>query len=84
MYEKNEAYNLYIHFIKWKMEHLSFYKMAQTLNGSIDGAVSSKMSQLYVHTLRDKIDLMLIGGNTVRIDKPTLMQDILQEMLLIL
>lgn len=46
--------------------------MAQTLNGCIDGSVSSKMSQLYVHTLRDKVDLMLIGGNTVRIDKPTL------------
>ena len=46
--------------------------MAQTLNGCIDGQVSSKMTQLYVHTLRDKIDLLLIGGNTVRTDKPTL------------
>ena len=32
-----------------------------------------QMSALaYVHTLRDKIDLLVIGGNTVRIDKPTL------------
>jgi diaminohydroxyphosphoribosylaminopyrimidine deaminase / 5-amino-6-(5-phosphoribosylamino)uracil reductase len=69
---KKEAYNLIYPFIKWSSGTFIFYKMAQTLNGCIDGAVSSKMSQLYVHTLRDKVDLMLIGGNTVRIDKPTL------------
>ncbi|MDD2894745.1 MAG: bifunctional diaminohydroxyphosphoribosylaminopyrimidine deaminase/5-amino-6-(5-phosphoribosylamino)uracil reductase RibD [Aliarcobacter sp.] len=69
---KKEAYNLLYPFIKWSSGTFIFYKMAQTLNGSIDGTVSSKMSQLYVHTLRDKVDLMLIGGNTVRIDKPTL------------
>ena len=69
---KKEAYNLLYPFIKWSSGTFIFYKMAQTLNGCIDGTVSSKMSQLYVHTLRDKVDLMLIGGNTVRIDKPTL------------
>ena len=69
---KKEAYNLLYPFIKWSSGTFIFYKMAQTLNGCIDGTVSSKMSQLYVHTLRDKVDLMLIGGNTVRVDKPTL------------
>jgi diaminohydroxyphosphoribosylaminopyrimidine deaminase / 5-amino-6-(5-phosphoribosylamino)uracil reductase len=69
---KKEAYALLYPFIKWSSGTFIFYKMAQTLNGCIDGTVSSKMSQLYVHTLRDKVDLMLIGGNTVRIDKPTL------------
>ena len=69
---KKEAYNLLYPFIKWSSGTFIFYKMAQTLNGCIDGSVSSKMSQLYIHTLRDKVDLMLIGGNTVRIDKPTL------------
>lgn len=69
---KKEAYDLLYPFIKWNTGTFIFYKMAQTLNGCIDGSVSSKMSQLYVHTLRDKIDLMLIGGNTVRTDKPTL------------
>ena len=69
---RKEAYNLLYPFIKWSTGTFIFYKMAQTLNGCIDGKVSSKMSQLYVHTLRDKVDLMLIGGNTVRIDKPTL------------
>ena len=69
---KKEAYDLLYPFIKWTSGTFIFYKMAQTLNGCIDGAVSSKMSQLYVHTLRDKVDLMLIGGNTVRLDKPIL------------
>ncbi|ADG92149.1 riboflavin biosynthesis protein RibD [Arcobacter nitrofigilis DSM 7299] len=69
---KKEAYDLLYPFIKWNSGTFVFYKMAQTLNGSIDGKVSSTMAQLYVHTLRDKIDLMLIGGNTVRTDKPTL------------
>ncbi|MDY3200539.1 MAG: bifunctional diaminohydroxyphosphoribosylaminopyrimidine deaminase/5-amino-6-(5-phosphoribosylamino)uracil reductase RibD [Arcobacter sp.] len=69
---EKEAYNLLYPFIKWSNGTFIFYKMAQTLNGCIDGSISSKMSQLYVHTLRDKVDLMLIGGNTVRIDKPTL------------
>lgn len=69
---KKEAYDLLYPFIKWSSNTFIFYKMAQTLNGCIDGSVSSKMSQLYVHTLRDKVDLMLIGGNTVRIDKSTL------------
>tara|TARA_R110002033_G_scaffold45441_3_gene88958 strand:- start:76398 stop:77405 length:1008 start_codon:yes stop_codon:yes gene_type:complete len=69
---KKEAYDLLYPFIKWSSGTFIFYKMAQTLNGCIDGKVSSTMAQLYVHTLRDKIDLMLIGGNTVRTDKPTL------------
>jgi len=69
---KKEAYELLYPFIKWNKGTFIFYKMAQTLNGSIDGQVSSKMTQLYVHTLRDKIDCMLIGGNTIRNDKPTL------------
>jgi diaminohydroxyphosphoribosylaminopyrimidine deaminase/5-amino-6-(5-phosphoribosylamino)uracil reductase len=46
--------------------------MAQTLNGSVDGKISSNRALAYVHTLRDKIDLLAIGGNSVRIDKPTL------------
>lgn len=69
---QKEAYELLYPFIKWSSSTFIFYKMAQTLNGCIDGKVSSKMTQLYVHTLRDKIELMLIGGNTVRTDKPTL------------
>lgn len=69
---KKEAYDLLYPFLKWNSGTFIFYKMAQTLNGCIDGSISSNAAKAYVHTLRDKIDLMLIGGNTVRTDKPTL------------
>jgi len=69
---KEEAHELLFPFIKWSENTFVFYKMAQTLNGSIDGKISSNQALAYVHTLRDKIDLMMIGGNTVRTDKPTL------------
>ncbi|RXK13644.1 riboflavin biosynthesis protein RibD [Halarcobacter mediterraneus] len=69
---RKEAYDLLYPFIKWTSGTFIFYKMAQTLNGSIDGNISSNSAKAYVHALRDKIDLMLIGGNTVRNDKPTL------------
>jgi diaminohydroxyphosphoribosylaminopyrimidine deaminase/5-amino-6-(5-phosphoribosylamino)uracil reductase len=69
---KKEAYELLYPFIKWSENTFVFYKMAQTLNGSIDGKISSNQTLAFVHTLRDKIDLMVIGGNTVKTDKPTL------------
>lgn len=69
---RKEAYDLLYPFIKWNSGTFIFYKMAQTLNGSIDGQISGNSAKAYVHALRDKLDLLLIGGNTVRIDKPTL------------
>ena len=69
---KKQAYDLLYPFIKYSSGTFLFYKMAQTINGSIDGNISSNVVKAYVHTLRDKIDLMLIGGNTVRNDRPTL------------
>jgi len=59
-------------FIKWQ-ERFIFFKLAQSLNGSITGGYISNESSLnWVHKIRDKIDLLVIGGNTVRIDRPTL------------
>lgn len=70
---KKEAYELLLPFIKWSKGTFIFYKMAQTINGTIDGGyISSNQSLAYVHALRHKIDLLLVGGNTVRIDKPKL------------
>ncbi|RXJ68847.1 riboflavin biosynthesis protein RibD [Halarcobacter ebronensis] len=69
---EKEAYKLLYPFIKWKSGTFIFFKMAMTLNGSIDGKISSNQTLAFTHTLRDKIDLILIGGNTVRSDKPTL------------
>lgn len=68
-----EGEELLLPFLKWSSKTFVFYKMAQTLNGSIDGGyISSNQALAYVHTLRHKIDLLFIGGNTVRVDKPTL------------
>ncbi len=60
-------------FIKWNKEKFIFFKLAQTLNGAVTGGyISSESSLEWVHKIRDKIDLLVIGGNTVRIDRPTL------------
>lgn len=69
---RKEAYDLLYPFLKWNSGTFIFYKMAQTINGSIDGKISGNSAKAYVHALRDKTDLLLIGGNTVRNDKPTL------------
>jgi diaminohydroxyphosphoribosylaminopyrimidine deaminase/5-amino-6-(5-phosphoribosylamino)uracil reductase len=50
-----------------------FFKWAQRLDATYDeGEISSKSSRKLVHAMRDRCDLLVIGGNTVRIDKPTL------------
>lgn len=50
-----------------------FFKWAQRLDASVDnGIVSSQESREHVHALRDVCDLLVIGGNTVRTDRPTL------------
>lgn len=52
---------------------IKLFKMAQRLNGSIDGGyISSKNMLTFVHKIRENIDLLFIGGNTVRTDRPTL------------
>jgi len=59
-------------FIKWQKRFI-FFKLATTLNGVITGGyISSNKALDWVHNVRDKIDLLVIGGNTVRIDKPLL------------
>jgi len=50
-----------------------FFKWAQRLNATTDaGNVSSLESRTNVHAMRDVCDLLVIGGNTVRTDRPTL------------
>lgn len=70
---KKECDTLLYPFKKWQKDRFVFFKIATNLNGSYDtGIISSKTSREYVHKLRDKIDLLVIGGNTVRVDRPTL------------
>ena len=60
-------------FLKWNKKQFVFFKYASSLNGAIDGGyISNKKSLKKVHKLRDKIDLLVIGGASVRNDRPTL------------
>lgn len=70
---EEEGSNLLEPFLKWQEQRFVFFKWAQRLDGTIDGGViSSSLSREHVHRLRDKCDLIVIGGNTVRHDRPTL------------
>ena len=60
-------------FIKWNNDQFVFYKLAMREDGSIDGGyITTKDSLKIVHEIRTKLDLMIIGGETVRTDRPTL------------
>ena len=71
---ENRACNQLIEpFIKWQNGRFIFFKLAQTINGVIDGGIiSCRYSREWVHKVRSRLDLLVIGGNTVRIDRPTL------------
>jgi diaminohydroxyphosphoribosylaminopyrimidine deaminase/5-amino-6-(5-phosphoribosylamino)uracil reductase len=70
---QKECEDLIAPFNKWQKKNFVFFKWAQRLDGSIDGGtISSKTSRTNVHAMRDVCDLLVIGGNTVRLDRPTL------------
>lgn len=60
-------------FLAWSNGNFSFFKLAMSLNGVITGGIiSSKISRSHAHEIRSLVDLLVIGGNTVRTDKPIL------------
>jgi diaminohydroxyphosphoribosylaminopyrimidine deaminase/5-amino-6-(5-phosphoribosylamino)uracil reductase len=64
-------------FLIWQKKTFVLFKIAQTSNGRIgaddnNAYLSSKASLTHVHQLREACDTLLIGGNTVREDRPTL------------
>ena len=60
-------------FMIWQKRAFVLFKLAQTSNGRIGGGyLSSKASLTHVHKIREVCDVLLIGGNTVREDRPTL------------
>jgi diaminohydroxyphosphoribosylaminopyrimidine deaminase/5-amino-6-(5-phosphoribosylamino)uracil reductase len=68
-----EAHALLLPFITWQQGPFVTFKWAQRLDGSVDGGtISSLASRERVHAMRDACDLLVIGGNTVREDRPTL------------
>lgn len=67
------AKSLLAPFVKWQTAPFVTFKWAQRLDGTIDGGIiSSEGSRRRVHAMRDVCDLLVIGGNTVRTDRPTL------------
>ena len=70
---KEECAALVYPFKKFLDDKFVFFKWAQRLNGTTDdGIISSELSRKSVHAMRDVCDLLVIGGNTVRTDRPTL------------
>ncbi len=68
-----EAQQLIEPFLIWQKRAFVLFKLAQTLNGKIGGGtLSSKESLRHVHQLREVCSRLLIGGNTVRLDRPRL------------
>ncbi len=60
-------------FMIWQDRAFVLFKLAQTTNGRIGGGyLSSRTSLTHVHQLREVCSTLLIGGNTVREDRPTL------------
>ncbi|RUM72741.1 MAG: bifunctional diaminohydroxyphosphoribosylaminopyrimidine deaminase/5-amino-6-(5-phosphoribosylamino)uracil reductase RibD [Sulfurovum sp.] len=60
-------------FMIWQERAFVLFKIAQTTNGRIGGGyLSCRESLTHVHRLRSLCDRLLIGGNTVRTDRPTL------------
>ena len=51
----------------------SFLKIALSKNGVASGGIiTNELSRTHVHKLRSVIDTLVIGGNTVRVDRPKL------------
>lgn len=70
---KEECDNLLFPFLRWHSDKFRFFKLAIRADGSCDGGyITTQESLNLVHQIRTKLDLLIIGGNTVRIDRPTL------------
>ncbi|MEN4053940.1 MULTISPECIES: bifunctional diaminohydroxyphosphoribosylaminopyrimidine deaminase/5-amino-6-(5-phosphoribosylamino)uracil reductase RibD [Sulfurimonas] len=70
---KKECDALLYPFQKSLENNFVVFKWAQRLNGTTDGGIiSSENSRKQVHAMRDACDLLVIGGGTVREDRPTL------------
>ena len=71
--EKERCDELLEPFKVWQSRAFVLFKLAQTTNGQIGGGyLSSKESLTHVHKLREVCTKLVIGGNTVREDRPTL------------
>lgn len=70
---ENEALALLKPFLKWQNGTFKLFKLAISANGSALGKIiSSEESRIYAHKIRSKVDVLVVGGETVRCDRPIL------------
>ncbi|MDR1614662.1 MAG: bifunctional diaminohydroxyphosphoribosylaminopyrimidine deaminase/5-amino-6-(5-phosphoribosylamino)uracil reductase RibD [Campylobacteraceae bacterium] len=70
---KEECDELLKPFLLWQNGSFSFFKIALRLDGTYDnGTITSDEARIFVHKLRSKCDLIVIGGSTLRSDNPLL------------
>ncbi|EAL9719166.1 bifunctional diaminohydroxyphosphoribosylaminopyrimidine deaminase/5-amino-6-(5-phosphoribosylamino)uracil reductase RibD [Campylobacter jejuni] len=70
---KEEGKKLLKPFLKWKKGQFKLFKLALSMNGSPFGKiVSNELSRTYAHKIRAVIDLLVVGGETIRKDHPIL------------
>ena len=71
--EENSCKDLLIPFIRWQKDKFRFFKLAMRKDGTVSGGyITTQDSLNLVHEIRTKLNLLIIGGNTVRLDRPTL------------
>ncbi|MGP1485283.1 MAG: bifunctional diaminohydroxyphosphoribosylaminopyrimidine deaminase/5-amino-6-(5-phosphoribosylamino)uracil reductase RibD [Campylobacter sp.] len=71
---EQKAQDLISSFLAWQKGNFSFFKLALSANGVAVGAknsITNELSRTHVHKLRSVCELLVTGGNTVRIDTPT-------------
>ncbi|EAJ3426311.1 bifunctional diaminohydroxyphosphoribosylaminopyrimidine deaminase/5-amino-6-(5-phosphoribosylamino)uracil reductase RibD, partial [Campylobacter coli] len=70
---KEEGKKLLKPFLKWQKGQFKLFKLALSMNGSPFGKiVSNELSRTYAHKIRSVIDLLVLGGETIRKDRPIL------------
>ncbi|EAJ7148303.1 bifunctional diaminohydroxyphosphoribosylaminopyrimidine deaminase/5-amino-6-(5-phosphoribosylamino)uracil reductase RibD [Campylobacter jejuni] len=70
---KEEGKKLLKPFLKWQKGQFKLFKLALSMNGSPFGKiVSNELSRTYAHKIRAVIDLLVVGGETIRKDHPML------------
>lgn len=71
---KNEARELLEPFRLWQLgSGFKFAKLAISANGVVSGgAISGLLSRTHMHAIRSRLELLAVGGGTVRADMPKL------------
>ncbi|KAB0614360.1 bifunctional diaminohydroxyphosphoribosylaminopyrimidine deaminase/5-amino-6-(5-phosphoribosylamino)uracil reductase RibD [Campylobacter hyointestinalis] len=70
---KSEVDLLLEPFWTWSNGNFTFFKIALSQNGvASGGTISNLLSRTHTHKLRSLVDMLIIGGNSVRTDLPTL------------